>query len=179
MGILPPNYDFRKNFTKSQRANIARKIREYKHFLESPQDFVVKTVKPKTARDIKNSGVAFKVTKTNRVIIPKRKGAKITIKKNKIVYEAETYKEIVYVVTRGNILENLENLIDREKKLKPNQQITAKIGRGESFLRARYSSYEELYFYITEYFGEKLSESNREKTIMSMTLVTIKITRKN
>ena len=168
---LIPAYDFRSKLTKSQKANISRKTKQYEHLLKHPESFKVTTVSKETAKKIKRQGGDIKVI-DNKVIIPLGRFSSAKIIKGKIIYDSVDRKEEVYLESAENILDLLEIL--GNKKVPNNQLVTARIGSSSGFLNSSFSTYRKLYLYITEFFGPEMDESKRDKLILQMSLVTVK-----
>ena len=158
--------------TKSQKANVAKKTKEYKHLLDHPEKFIVRIVSKNTKALIKRQGGDIKTVK-NKVIIPLGNFTSAKVSKGKIIYDSPNRTESAFLVKPENILDQLEML--GNKKLKKNQLITARIGSSGGFLRSRYNSYQQLYLYITEFFGADMTEAKRDKLILQMTLVEVKL----
>lgn len=134
--------------------------------IRHPEDFHIAKVSKATAKELKGSG--YKVTKTGRAVIPLRSaesaGAKYDsakISKGKIIFKSGGITEIVTPSTAKNFHSKLKVLAT--KPLKNNQMLTVKIGTNASF-NSRFTSYGELYKYITETFNPKPGKDGKKVT---------------
>jgi len=165
-GII--NYDLRRKLTPHQKANITRQSKKYNEVLGSTQ-FVTRHLKPKTIKILKERGFA---THGNKVWIPTDGFQTVHVKGDKIIRTKEDGKakfiDSEFIISGANILTKLKELFDT--KLPRGHQVSARIG-GHGAFKNPLSSYEQLFYYITEIFKPKDSGSDKEELIEAMSIV--------
>ena len=155
-------------------------MQEWGHVVRHPELFHIATVSNKTAKVIKDSGKStqnnvtpYKVTKKNRVFIPLNGFASAHIKNGEIIFENKSgvLSERVSLVGASDFLTKLKSLT--KKKLAKNEFLTVKLGANDSFHRARFSSYADLYKYVNEYFAPHLHGKDRADLMAQLSVVKV------
>lgn len=155
--------------TRGQKGYLTKVIKKYSHLLKHPEDFHVAKVSEKTAKELKDSG--FNVGKNNKAIIPKNGYEKVRVKKGQIIFEGYNKKNGTKIIEKTTISKSNE-FFDKlkrisKKKLKRNEYLTIKIGDNSS-ANSLFTSYEDLYKYVTEIFKPKSKDAYRYMSIVEI-----------
>jgi hypothetical protein len=168
LGLI--DYDLRKNLSTGQKSRIATLARDYGHALKHPELFHIAKVGEERKKELIKSG--FKVTPTNRAVIPLMNYESARIKKGNIEFKANGMSEKTYLAGSKNFIPTFEKLA--RKKLKRNQMITVRIGDHAPF-NSRFNTVEALTHYVRNVFTPKDKGAEKEKLQRLMSIVTIEI----
>lgn len=165
LGLI--DYDLRQNLSTGQKSRITKLASEYGHAIRHPEMFHIAKVGKETAKALKDSG--YKVTPTNRALIPLHEFTSAKIKRGYIEFKAGNLTEKSYLAGAKDFHKKLEGITKR--RLKRNEMITAKIGDSAAF-NTRFSRYSDLYKYLSTFYP-KDPGMTREKLYGLLSIVTI------
>lgn len=157
----------RRNLSTGQKSRITKLAQEYGHALRHPELFHIAKVGKETAKSLKDSG--YKVTPTNRALIPLHEYQSAKIKKGYIEFKSGNLTEKSYLAGAKDFHKKLEGITKR--RLKRNEMITAKIGDSAAF-NTRFSRYSDLYKYLSSFYP-KDPGMTREKLYGLLSVVTV------
>lgn len=159
----------RYSLSTGQKARITFLAKEYGHVLKHPEKFHIARVGPATAKTLKASG--FRVTPKNVALVPLHDYQSASIKNGQIVFRSGRLTEKTILAGYKDFHKKLKALA--AKKLPPNSLVTARIGDNSPFMRSRFSTYADLYKYVFEIFTPKDPDTDKQKLVMQMSVVTI------
>jgi hypothetical protein len=170
LGVI--SYPDTRNLSPQQKGWVTRRAAEYAQVLAKPENFHIAKVSKKTAAEFKGAG--YKVTKTQKLIVPlhtsergKFESAKIS--KGKIIFKAKGITETVTPSNAKNFHAKIAEL--SKKKLKNNQMLTVKIGDNASF-NSRFDNINDLFKYLTTTFkpngGKTAKDLSRYMSIVEV-----------
>ena len=186
-GII--NYDLRKKLTSGQKANATRKYREFRNVLEPTlsrstdrrKEYVVRTVSPKVAEEIKKGGYKVYGNKV-WISLDRYKTVKIKSKKDskgnvrvELVRETSGKKSVEKLYYKsGNIFDDIQEAI-KMKTLDNGLFVSVKIGSAENFtVNMPVDNFEDLLNYL-EKWTPKDDPRQRDYLLSKMTLVYIDV----
>lgn len=134
------------------------------------QQFSVKTVSAKTAKNIDTAALKIK-TKTGKtkLFIPTPHGEKATIKKGRLILDSKNYREEIYP-GGWQFFENAKKIF--KKKLGKNEYITVRIGDNSAFNRT-FKDINSLLFYMRDWNPKDALES-KDNLIGHISIVKVK-----
>lgn len=145
LGLI--DYDLRSRLSTGQKARITVLKQTYGHALKYPGLFHVAKVGNERANELRAAG--FKVTPTNRAVIPLNEFKSATIKKGAIEFRSGRMTEKVILAGSKDFHKKAFEV--SQKKLKKNQLLTARVGNSEIF-KQKFTSYKDLYKYVQHVF---------------------------